>query len=76
MSRAIAKTATYGAMHFTVAVLVAFFVTRSWVTALSVGILEPMIQTVFYNIHEYLWGRAKGGDTPAPSLAPCCASPA
>ena len=41
MPRAIAKTATYGAMHFTIAVIVAFLVTRSWVAALSVGVLEP-----------------------------------
>lgn len=71
MPRAIAKTATYGTMHFTVAVIVAFAVTRSWVTALSVGVLEPFVQTFFYNIHERLWARATGDKAPAPRLAHC-----
>jgi len=71
MPRAIAKTATYGAMHFTIAVIVAFLVTRSWVAALSVGVLEPFVQTFFYNIHEHLWSRSNGERAPAPSLAHC-----
>ncbi len=49
------KTVTYGVMHFCVAVLVAFAVTRSWVAALSVGVIEPLIQTVAYTFHEKAW---------------------
>ena len=51
------KTVTYGVMHFVVAVTVAFAVTGSWVAALGVGIIEPMIQTVAYTLHEKAWAR-------------------
>ncbi len=53
------KTLTYGLMHFMVAVAVAYAVTGDAAVALGVGILEPLIQTVFYTLHERLWaGRA------------------
>ncbi|ATQ44751.1 hypothetical protein CSW64_21345 [Caulobacter mirabilis] len=52
------KTATYAAMHLTVAVAVAYVLTRDWRIALAVGIIEPMVQTVAFNIHERLWTRA------------------
>ncbi len=61
------KTATYGVMHFCVAVLVAFAVTRSWVAALSVGVIEPMIQTVAYTLHERAWARHAARVQPAPN---------
>ncbi len=51
------KPLTYAVMHFTVAVTVAFAVTGSWAAALGVGIIEPMIQTVFYALHERAWSR-------------------
>lgn len=57
MSRAILKTLTYGVMHFAVAVSVAFAVTGSWAAALGVGVIEPLIQTGFYNAHEKIWAR-------------------
>ncbi len=53
-----AKTATYAAMHFCVAVTVAFFVTESWVAALGVGLIEPAIQTIAYTLHERVWATA------------------
>ncbi|WP_411817527.1 DUF2061 domain-containing protein [Hyphococcus sp. DH-69] len=48
---------SYGVMHFCVAVIVAFAVTRSWVAALGVGLVEPVIQTVAYTLHERAWAR-------------------
>lgn len=51
------KTVTYGVMHFCVAVTVAFAVTGSWLAALGVGFIEPMIQTVAYTLHEKAWAR-------------------
>lgn len=62
MSRKLIKTGTYSMMHLTVAVAVAFALTRDWHIALGVGIIEPMVQTVAYSVHEYLWGKAKGRD--------------
>ncbi|MCK5748546.1 MAG: DUF2061 domain-containing protein [Oricola sp.] len=59
------KTVTYGVMHFCVAVTVAFAVTGSWVAALGVGIIEPMIQTVAYTFHEKAWAARSARFQPA-----------
>jgi uncharacterized membrane protein len=53
------KTITYCMMHFFVAVLVAFALTRNWALALSIGTIEPLVQTVFFNMHERVWTRAR-----------------
>lgn len=53
--RLVAKTSTYGVMHFIVAVSVAFALTRDWRIALAIGLLEPAVQTVAYAVHERLW---------------------
>lgn len=52
------KTLTYCLMHFTVAIAVAFALTGSWALALSIGIIEPLVQTVFFNMHERGWNKA------------------
>jgi uncharacterized membrane protein len=52
------KTLTYASMHLTVAVAVAYALTRDWRVALAVGIVEPLVQTVFFNLHERVWSRA------------------
>ncbi|WP_333612839.1 DUF2061 domain-containing protein [Brevundimonas bullata] len=51
------KTVTYGLMHFTVAVLVAFALTRDWRIALAIGTVEPLVQTVFFTLHDRIWTR-------------------
>lgn len=52
------KTLTYASMHLVVAVTVAYVLTRDWRIALAVGIVEPMVQTVAFNLHERAWSRA------------------
>jgi len=37
------KTMTYGAMHFTVAVAVAYAISRNWQIALGIGLIEPAV---------------------------------
>ena len=54
----LAKTLTYCAMHFTVAIAVAYALTGNWGIALSIGIIEPLVQTVFFNMHERGWNKA------------------
>ncbi|WP_374516178.1 DUF2061 domain-containing protein [Brevundimonas sp.] len=49
------KTVTYGVMHFAVAVLVAFALTRDIAVALAIGIIEPLVQTVFFTVHDRIW---------------------
>ena len=52
-----AKTMTYGLMHFAVAVTVAFALTRDWRIALAIGTVEPLVQTLFFTLHDRLWSR-------------------
>ena len=51
------KTVTYGVMHFVVAVAVAYALTQNWRTALAIGIIEPLVQTVFFTVHDRIWSR-------------------
>ena len=52
------KTATYCAMHFVVAMTVAYLLSGDIHVALSIGIIEPLVQTVFFNMHERAWKKA------------------
>ena len=51
------KTVTYGVMHFAVAVAVAFALTGNLRAALTIGIIEPLVQTVFFTLHDRVWTR-------------------
>ncbi|WP_396593527.1 DUF2061 domain-containing protein [Brevundimonas sp. R86498] len=42
-------------MHFVVAVTVAFAITRDWQAALAIGVVEPLVQMVFFAIHDRIW---------------------
>lgn len=55
--RPLIKTCTYSAMHFVVAFSVAYWLTGSWQSAAAIGMLEPLVQTVAYAIHEKVWAR-------------------
>lgn len=55
MARAVKKTATYSVMHMVVAIGVAFALTGSWVVAVGIGLIEPMVQTIAYHVHEKAW---------------------
>ncbi|MGE6697064.1 DUF2061 domain-containing protein [Hyphomonas sp. NPDC076900] len=69
MPRPALKTLTYSAMHFAVAISVAFALTGSWHAALAIGMIEPLVQTVAYTLHERAWAKAErpaGPATPDP----------
>ena len=51
------KTVTYGLMHFTVAVTVAYALTRDVGIALAIGTIEPLVQTLFFTVHDRVWTR-------------------
>ena len=51
------KIASYGLMHLIVAILVAFALTRDWRIALAIGTVEPLVQTVFFTLHDRIWTR-------------------
>lgn len=52
------KTLTYASIHLLVAVAVAYALTRDWRVALAVGLIEPLVQTVAFNLHERAWAKA------------------
>jgi uncharacterized membrane protein len=56
------KPVTYSIMHLTVAIGVAYALTQDWRIALGVGVIEPMVQTVAYMIHEKAWAAGKPKD--------------
>ncbi|MDP3658100.1 MAG: DUF2061 domain-containing protein [Brevundimonas sp.] len=51
------KSVTYGLMHFVVAVAVAYALTQNWRVSLAIGIIEPLVQTVFFTAHDRIWTR-------------------
>jgi len=51
------KTITYGLMHFAVAVAVAYALTRDIRLALAIGTVEPLVQTLFFTLHDRIWTR-------------------
>ncbi|WP_347331459.1 DUF2061 domain-containing protein [Marinimicrobium locisalis] len=52
-----AKTATFAALHFSVAFCVAYVLTGSWVVGGAVALIEPTINTVAFHFHERVWKR-------------------
>ena len=57
MTRIVLKSTTYCLMHLTVAMAVAYALTRDWRVALAVGLIEPLVQTVFFTVHDRIWTR-------------------
>lgn len=57
VSRGAIKTVSYALMHLGVAMAVAFALTRNWHAALAIGMIEPMVQTFAYSMHERAWAR-------------------
>lgn len=53
------KTLTYGLMHLSVAVTVAFVLTGDWRAALAIGLIEPLVHTVAYTFHEKTWEKVR-----------------
>lgn len=58
------KTLSYSLMHLTVAIAVAYVLTRDWRAALAIGMIEPVFQTIAFAIHERVWARI-GAPSPA-----------
>lgn len=46
---------TYCAMHITVATMVAYALSGNWKVALSIGLIEPFVQTFVFYFHETAW---------------------
>ncbi len=57
--RDLAKTASFAALHFGVAFLVAYLLTGSVAVATGIGLIEPLANTVAFFFHERAWARAE-----------------
>lgn len=53
--RRIAKTSTYCVLHITVATAVAYALSGNWHVALGIGLIEPLVQTGVFYLHETAW---------------------
>ena len=51
----LAKTASYYCIHITVAACVAYAVTGNLIASLTLSLLEPTVQMLFFFVHEKLW---------------------
>lgn len=55
--RLAAKTVSYGIVHIVVATAVAYALTGNLAVSIGIGLIEPIVQTVVFSIHEFLWER-------------------
>ena len=53
----VVKTASYSIMHMVVAIAVAYVLSGNILIALGIGLIEPLVQTVAYHLHEKTWQR-------------------
>lgn len=60
-----AKTASFAAVHFSVALSVGYLMTGSIAIGGAIALVEPMVNTVAYFFHEKLWERF----SPSPATA-------
>ncbi len=51
------KTLSYAVMHLVVAIAVAYVLTSDWRKALAIGIIEPIVQTFAFALHDRWWSR-------------------
>lgn len=57
MTRDLMKTASFAALHFTVAFGVAYALTGSLAIAAGIGLVEPVVNTIAFYFHERAWNR-------------------
>lgn len=57
--RLAAKTFTYAILHVGVATAVAYALTGNLAVALGIGLIEPIVQTVVFAVHEHVWERKR-----------------
>lgn len=50
-----AKTLSYGMVHIMVATTIAYLLTGNFTAALGIGLIEPMVQTMVFAVHEMIW---------------------
>lgn len=51
------KTLTFAVMHFSIAFAVAYALTGDLVVGGAVAMVEPLVNTLGYHVHERIWRR-------------------
>lgn len=62
--RLLLKTLSYGVTHIVVATAVAYALTGNLLVALGIGLIEPIVQTGVFAVHDWLWEREKKPHNP------------
>lgn len=62
------KTITFTTMHITIAFSVVYAMTGSVVVGGAVALVEPLVNSVGYFLHERVWDRLRNRDLPGPEL--------
>ncbi|MEF9942989.1 MAG: DUF2061 domain-containing protein [Burkholderiaceae bacterium] len=57
LSLSLAKTASFAALHFTVAFSLGWWLTGSVAIASTLALVEPLVNTVAFFFHERAWTR-------------------
>ena len=63
------KTGSYSVMHLVVAIAVAYALPQDWRAALANGLIEPIVPTFAYFLHDRFWSRIEKRRVPAPAPA-------
>lgn len=58
------KTLTFALMHFSIAFIIAWLLTGSWVVGGTLALVEPAVNTVAFYFHEKLWARPTVASSP------------
>lgn len=67
------KTASFAAVHFSVAFSVAYLISGNPLVGGAIALIEPAINTLAYHFHERVWNRIRGARQAVP---PGVANPA
>jgi uncharacterized membrane protein len=61
MARDLVKTISFATLHFSVAFGVTYALTGSVMVATSVALIEPLVNTGVFFLHERVWRRIPWG---------------
>jgi adenylylsulfate kinase len=56
MTKALIKAITWRVIATVTTVVIVFGITGRWDVASAVGMLEVVVKTVLYIVHEHVWG--------------------
>lgn len=70
------KPITFTLMHFIIAISVAYLLTGSWTMSGAIALVEPLVNSVGYVVHEKVWQRIQQGATMASAASSDSSLPA